>query len=129
MVRPFQKHPDLTPVVISWFTTNLPAYYIAGDLTGWEYPDKWVTIQPTGGDVSRIRTGSARFDVNVYGETKPEVMSGALDAVKTLMQMLNYSTSEAVITNVVCTYPADISDPINERPRFVFDVTLTYRTN
>lgn len=129
MTRPFQKHPDLLPVVISWFEANLPAWYIAEDLTGWVYPEKWVTIQPTGGSISRIRTGSVRFDVNVFGETKPEAMDGALEAIRCLMLMLNDTASNAVITDVVCTYPADISDPINERPRFVFDATLSYRTN
>jgi hypothetical protein len=129
MTRPFQKHPDLLPAIISWFETNLPSWYIAEDLTGWTYPEKWITIQPTGGSISRIRSGSPRFDVNVYGETKQEAMDGALDAVRCLMLMLNYTHDNAVITNVVCEYPADISDPISERPRFVFDVTLTYRTN
>jgi hypothetical protein len=129
MLRPFQQHPDLIPVVIAFFDANLPAYHVAGDLTGWEKPEEWITIQPTGGTVSRIRTGEARMDVNVYAPTKPEAFGISMAAIKTLMQMINYTNGEAVITNVECSYPADISDPLNSNPRYVFDVIVSYRTN
>jgi hypothetical protein len=127
-MRPFQKHPDLLPVVIEWFDTQSSPLFVAEDMTGWEYPAEWVTVQPTGGTVSQVRTGTARFDVNVFGKTKPETFSNAMDAVKLLMQMRNFSYLDAVITNVECSYPADISDPITGHPRYVFDVNLSYRT-
>jgi len=128
-LRPFQQHPDLIPVVINFFEINLPAYHVAGDLTGWEKGQEWITIQPTGGTISRIRTGNARMDVNVYGPTKPETFDISMATIKTLMQMINYTYGDAVITNVECSYPADISDPLNSNPRYVFDVVLNYRTN
>lgn len=128
-LRPFQKHPDLIPVIMDFFTTNLPAVHVAGDLTGWEKGEEWITVQPSGGSIARIRSGAARFDVNVYGPTKPEAFSISMDAVKTMMQMINYINGDAVITDVDCSYPADISDPLNSNPRYVFDVTVNYRTN
>jgi len=128
-LRPFQKHPDLIPAIIAFFTTNLPSVHVAGDQTGWDKGDTWMTIQPSGGSISRIRSGSARFDVNVFGPTKPATFDLSMDAVKTLMQMINYVNGDAVITDVECSYPADISDPLNSNPRYVFDVTINYRTN
>lgn len=128
-LRPFQKHPDLLPVIISFFNTNLPSLHVAGDMTGWDKGDTWITIQPTGGSIARIRSGAARFDVNVFGATKPATFDLSMDAIKTLMQMINYVNGEAVITNVECSYPADISDPLNSNPRYVFDVIVNYRTN
>src|ERR1044071_1770073 len=128
-MRPFQKHPDLLPLIIDWCETNLPSYHIAEDLTGWHYPEKWITIQPSGGRINTIRTGIAQFDVNVYAETKPETFYIAMDAVKAFMQMRNFEYLDGVVTSVTCSYPADISDPISSHPRYVFDVNLTYRTN
>lgn len=127
-MRNFNQHPDLIPIVLSFFTTNLPAYHVAGDLTGWDKTQEWITVQPSGGTVFRIRGGTAQMDVNVYGPSKPVTFDIAMQAVKTFMQMLNYKHSDGVITNVVCSYPADISDPINSNPRYVFDVQISYRT-
>lgn len=128
-MREFRQHPDLLPVVLDFFETNLPAYHVAGDLTGWDKGETWITIQPSGGSISRIRAGSPQFDVNVYAPTKPVAFDVAMQAVKMFMQMLNYTDEGAVITDVECSYPADISDPINSNPRYVFDVILRYRTN
>jgi len=128
-LRPFQKHPDLIPAIIAFFTTNLPSVHVAGDQTGWDKGDTWMTIQPSGGAISRIRSGAARFDVNVFGPTKPATFDLSMSAVKTLMQMINYVNGDAVITDVECSYPADISDPLNSNPRYVCDVTINYRTN
>lgn len=128
-MRAFQQHPDLIPVVMSFFGDNLPSYHVAGDLTGWEKGDIWITVQPTGGTISKIRTGAPQFDVNVYAGSKPQAFDVAMQTVKTFMQMLNYTYEDAVITDVECSYPADISDPLNSTPRYVFDVVLRYRTN
>lgn len=128
MPRAFMQHPDLLPDIIAFFENYLPAYHIAEDLTGWKKDDKWITIQPTGGQIFRIRGGTAQMDVNVYGPLKHEAFNIAMEAVKTFMQMLNYAGEDAVITNVECSYPADISDPLNSNPRYVFDVNLSYRT-
>jgi hypothetical protein len=128
-MRTFRQHPDLLPVVLAFFDANLPAYHVAGDLTGWDKTQTWITIQPSGGSISRIRTGAPQFDVNVYAPSKPVAFDVAMQAVKMFMQMLNYTHEDAVITDVECSYPADISDPINSNPRYVFDVILRYRTN
>lgn len=128
-LRPFQKHPDLLPVIIAFFSANLPTLPVAGDMTGWDKGELLATVQPSGGSVFRIRGGAARFDVNVFGPTKPVAFDLSMQAVKTLMQMINYVNGEAVITDVECSYPADISDPLNSNPRYVFDVVINYRTN
>jgi hypothetical protein len=127
-MRPFNKHPDLLPEVLDELESVLPSYHFAGDLTGWKAPNVWVTIQSSGGTIAKIRTGSARYDVNVYAPSKPAAFSISMDVIKALMELLNHQGSNFVITNVECSYPADISDPINNNPRFVFDLTFAYRT-
>lgn len=129
MTQPFKKHPDLLPSIFTHLTTLFPSYTFAEDLTGWEAPEVWITIQPSGGSVGRIRLGQPRLDVNVYGPTKPEAFDISMDVIQALMQMKNFKTNDFVITNIVCSYPADISDPLNYNPRWVFDLTITYRTN
>lgn len=127
-MRAFGKHPDLIPSVLTHMHSVLPDYHFAEDLTGWNYPEEWVTIQPSGGTIARIRTGSAQLDVSTYAKTKPEAFNIAMDTVKAFMEMLNFAATDFVVTNVECSYPADISDPLSGNPRWVFDVTMTYRT-
>jgi hypothetical protein len=127
MAREFTKHPDLLPVVLDQLQTTL-GHTVAGDLTGWTAPNVWITIQSTGGSIARIRTGSVRYDVNVYAPSKPEAFDISMDTIKAVMELLNYTSTNFVVTDVACSYPADISDPINSNPRFVFDVTVSYRT-
>lgn len=128
MSQPYSKHADLLPAVLDHLEAILPSYDFAEDLTGWNAPEQRITIQPSGGSISRIRTATPRYDVNVYGPTKPAAFSIAMDVIKAVMQMRNYTSSNFVITNVECSYPADISDPLNYNPRWVFDLTFSYRT-
>jgi hypothetical protein len=127
-VQPYSKHPDLLPEVLDHLKTLLPTYTFAEDLTGWEAPEQRITIQPSGGTISRIRTASPRYDVNVYGPSKPGAFSISMDVIKAVLQMRNYTGSNFVITDVQCSYPADISDPLNYNPTWVFDITFSYRT-
>lgn len=128
-MQPFKKHHDLLPAVFDYLGDLFPTRTFAEDLTGWEAPEVWITIQPSGGTISRIRLGNPRLDVNVYAPTKPQAFSIAMDVIQALMEMKNFRTDDFVITGIECSYPADISDPLNYNPRWVFDVTLTYRTN
>lgn len=127
MIRPFTKHPDLLPTLLDHLQTQL-GHTVAEDLTGWLAPNIWITIQPTGGTIARVRTASPRYDVNVYAPTKSEAFDIAMDTIKALMELRNFVSSDYVVTDVSCSYPADISDPINSNPRWVFDLTLSYRT-
>lgn len=128
MTQPFRKHSDLLPDMFTHLG-GLLDYTFAEDLTGWEAPETWITIQPSGGGIGKVRLATPRFDVNVYGPTKPEAFGISMDVIQALMQMKNFVGDGFVITDVICSYPADISDPLNYNPRWVFDLTITYRTN
>lgn len=128
MSQPFKKHPDLLPTVFEYLENLFPTRTFAEDLTGWQAPEVWITIAPSGGTIRRLRLGSPRLDVNVYAPTKPQAFDIAMDVIQALMEMKNFQGDDFVITNIECSYPADISDPLNYNPRWVFDVSLTYRT-
>lgn len=128
-MRIVKKIPDLLPPVLAYLEDALPSYHFAGDLTGWHAPEVWITIQPTGGLLSRVRTGTANLDFSVYAPSKPAAFAVAANVIKALHEMFNLSFDDGVITGVECTYPADIPDPINSNPRYMFDVRLSFRTN
>lgn len=128
-MRTYAKQPDLLPEILDKLESELPSYHFAGDLSGWSAPEEWITIQSSGGQIFSVRGGVARFDVNVYGPAKPTAFNIALDVIKALQELENFTTNTFVITEVTCSYPADISDPINSNPRYVFDLDLAYRKN
>lgn len=121
---------DPVPDILAKLGTFLPGYHLAEDLTGWTKGNTWVTVQPTGGSFPNAnRIASVRLDINAYGPTKPNTQTIALQAIQAFYKLKNEKlTSGIVITGIECSYPADISDPINNNPRYVFDVTLNYRT-
>lgn len=127
--RPIPKFPDPIKDILEFLTDNL-AYTVAEDLTGWHKPEIRVTVQPTGGTIPNgYRIYRPVYDVNVYGPEKPETMDAALNALQAFYEMKNIVLeSGAVCTEVSCSWPADIQDPINSNPRFVFDASLTFRT-
>ncbi len=129
--RPIPLFEDPMPDIIPFLEATLPpAYVVAEDLTGWHKPEVRVTVQPTGGVViNRHRIFRPVYDVNVYAPTKPAAYAAALKAVQAMYMLKNeVLLSGQVCTEVECSMPSDISDPINSNPRFVFDVSLTFRT-
>jgi hypothetical protein len=127
--RPVPKFPDPIRDIIDYMNDSLDAH-VATDLKGWHAPTLWVTVQPTGGIiVNSYRVFRPVYDVNIYGPTKPEAMNLALEAMQAMYFMKNeVLESGAVCTEVSCSWPADIQDPINSNPRYVFDANLTFRT-
>lgn len=126
-MRTYPTTPDLIPVVLKFLDDNL-TYHVAEDLTGWTYPEEWVTVNPSGGLIFNFKTGEVRFDVNTFALTKQKANQIAREVTTLLLQMLNYRhTDGTVVTSISCTYPADISDPLTGKPRFVFDCTVSYR--
>lgn len=115
--------------IIGYLETRL-SYKIAEDLTGWHKPETRVTLQPTGGRViNPIRVFRPIYDVNVYASSKPLAHATALEVLQELYLLEGMVLpSGQVITEVDCSMPSDISDPINSNPRFVFDATITLRT-
>lgn len=131
MTRPIPLFSDDMLDILPFLEANLPgAYVVSEDLTGWHKPEVRVTVQSTGGTiVNPHRIMKPVYDINVYGPTKPAAKAAALLALQTMYKMKNHVfTSGQVCTEVECSYPSDIQDPINSNPRFVFDVSLTIRT-
>lgn len=128
-----QVHPDEVIAVIDYLqaSTRLAPYdvNIAGDLKGWHAPDKWITVQTTGGSFEGLRTATPRLDLNVYAPSKPLAKEIALTAVAELRSMKNHTTDDLVVIRAEPSWPADITDPINSNPRYVFDLNLWIRPN
>lgn len=124
-------HPDEVVAVISYLEASdrLAPYAvdIAGDLKGWVAPEKRITVQTTGGSFGGKRTATPQLDFNVYAPSKFLAKQIALTAVADLRSMKNYYTDEIVIIRAEPSWPADITDPINSNPRFVFDLNLWIR--
>lgn len=126
----YTEFPDILPAFLDAVQTALVAdtVKVAEDLTGYHAGDKRVTMQFTGGVfVNPNRVARPRFDINVYASTKPLALQIALKAVKAIYDMKNHVGSNFVVTEVDCSYPQDLSDPINHNPRFVFDTNISYR--
>lgn len=101
---------------------------IAGDIKGLRVPERWISVQSTGGsDINPHRVSAPRVDVNVYAETKPLAKRITLAICSALKEMKNHVTDNAVIVNVETSTPADLTDPINASPRFVADATIFLR--
>lgn len=124
-------HPDEVLAVIEYLESSdrLEPYdvEIAGDLKGWQAPEKRITVQTTGGSFEGVRTATPQLDLNVYGPSKFVAKQIAMTAVADLRSMKNYHNSEIVIIRAKPSWPADITDPINSNPRFVFDLNLWIR--
>lgn len=129
----YEVLPDETLALISFLETSdrLAVYtpHIAEDLTGWHYPETWITVQATGGGYEGVRTGNPRVDVNVYAKTKPLAKAIALIVAAEIRSMKNYATDDAVIIRCIPSWPNDLTDPINSHPRYVFDVQMWLRPN
>lgn len=124
-------HPDEVVAVIEYLEASdrLAPFDvdIAGDLKGWQAPEKRITVQTTGGGFEGLRTATPQLDINVYGPSKYVAKQIALTVCADLRSMKNYNNSDIVIIRAEPSWPADITDPINSNPRFVFDLNLWIR--
>lgn len=127
----YEVLPDETLALIEFLeaSARLAEFdlHIAEDLKGWHAPEKWVTVQATGGNFGGVRTGNPRVDVNVYAPAKPLAKRIALVTAAEIRSMKNYVTDEAVIIRCDCSWPNDLTDPINSNPRYTFDVQMWLR--
>jgi hypothetical protein len=127
--------PDEILVVIEFlenhpYLASFSPVTIASDLKGYLAPDRWISVQATGGnDENKVRVAAPRVDVNVYAESKPLTKAIALAAVAAIKSMKGYTNSKAVVINTDVSLPADLTDPVNSNPRYVFDATIYIRPN
>jgi hypothetical protein len=130
MTRPIPLFSDPVVDIINYLESALPLFVVAEDLTGWHKPEVRVTIQPTGGVVvNPHRIFRPVYDVNAYAPTKTAAMAAALEALRAIYTLKNQVLeSGQVVTEVECSMPSDLTDPINNNPRFVFDASITMRT-
>lgn len=127
---PFPLFIDTLPEILDLLQTSL-GFTVSEDLKGWTKGEQRATIQPTGGTVTNpYRVWSPRYDVNCYANTKPEAIQISLETIQALYMLKGtvLPVSGTVVTDVECSFPADITDPVNNNPRWVFDVTISYRT-
>jgi hypothetical protein len=135
MVYEYPVFPDEILVTIPYLQNHpkIAAFgpiTVAGDLTGYVAPNRWISVQVTGGsDENKVRVAAPRVDVNVYAESKPIAKRIALTAVAAMKSMKNHVTEDAVIVDTDVSLPADLTDPVNSNPRFVFDATISIRPN
>lgn len=129
MTRPIPLFHDDVLDVIVFLNGQLP-FDVAEDLTGWHKPEVRMTVQPTGGIIiNPHRIFRPVYDVNVYGPKKPETKAAAMLSIQAMYMLKNVVLpSGNVCTEVECSWPSDIQDPLNSNPRFVFDASLTFRT-
>lgn len=131
MSQPYEILPDETLAIIEYLEANtvLQPYEltIAGDLKGWHAPEKWITVQGSGGSFEGVRVGNPRVDVNVYAPSKPLAKRIALTAATELRKSKNFITTHAVIIKANPSWPNDLTDPINSNPRYNFDVSFWLR--
>lgn len=125
--------PDETKHVIEYLTSAellLPfaPYRVAGDLKGYVAPARWITVQETGGsEENPVRVAAPRVDINVYAESRYVAKTIARNAVAAMKSMKNMVFDDAVVIRVETSTPANLTDPVNSQPRYVFDATIHIR--
>lgn len=131
----FQEMPDIVKASIDWLSGHsymtTRSATVAGDLKGYTSPERYVTVQATGGSIpNKYRVWSVRLDINAYAESRYETSALCRAAVTALLSMNNHITEDLVVVDVECdSLPSDLTDPINSDYRFVCDVTVSFRRN
>jgi len=129
----YPTYPDETKIIIDYLTshpkiTQYSPVTVAGDITGFVAPMRWISVQVTGGSmVNKVRVAAPRVDLNIYAESKPIAKRIALDAHSAMQSMKNLITEDAVITDTQVSWPSDLTDTVNSNPRYVFDATINIR--
>lgn len=127
----YEVLPDETLALIEFLqaSSRLASYdlTIAEDLKGWHAPEKWVTVQATGGSMEGVRTGNPRIDVNIYAPAKPLAKQIALTVAAEIRSMKNFVANNCVVIKCDPSWPNDLTDPINSNPRYTFDVQMWLR--
>lgn len=125
--------PDEVKVAINFLRTHplivaFGSVTISGDEIGYNFPARWVKIESTGGaEVNDMRLIAPRIDANCRAEDKPTAKALARTVAAVLKSMKDHKTAEAVVTKVTVSTPYDLTDPVNNSPRFVVDATIYIR--
>lgn len=125
--------PDETKHVIEYLDGNdlltpFSPVRVSGDLKGFVAPARWITVQETGGsEENPVRVAAPRVDINVYAESRYVAKQIARAASAALKSMRNMVFDDAVIIRVETSTPANLTDPVNSQPRYVFDATIHIR--
>lgn len=129
----YEIMPDETKHVIGYlsghpYLSSFSPVTVAGDLKGFVAPERWITVLETGGsDENPVRVAAPRVDINVYAETRGVAKRLAQAARAAMKSMKNTVFDDAVVIRVACSTPANLTDPVNSQPRFVFDATIHIR--
>lgn len=125
--------PDETELAIGYLNGHallqeFQPLTVAGDLKGFVAPARWITVQETGGsEENPVRVNAPRVDINVYAESRYVAKRIARHAIAAMKSMKNMVFEDAVIIRVETSTPANLTDPVNAQPRYVFDATIHIR--
>ena len=133
MAYEYPVMPDETQHTIEYLTGHplleeFTGLTVAGDLKGFVAPARWITVQETGGsEENPVRVNAPRVDINVYAESRFVAKTIARTAIAAMKSMKNAVFTDAVVTKVETSPPANLTDPVNAQPRYVFDATIHIR--
>lgn len=135
MTYPYPVFPDEVKVITDFldgntYLTEYAPVIISGNLVGYVFPERRITVSSvTGSIVNPVRLAAPIVDINVYAEDKYTAKNLCLAATAALRSMRGLTTNEAVIAKVETSTPSDLTDPINNSPRFVASATIYIRPN
>lgn len=125
------KMPSATAIVVAYLSTHpliTPfAPHVSADLVGYESGQNWIQVTRSGGiRPVRYRIDQPRIDANCYAADKPTAENLAESALAALLGIPPNPIAGGIVTNVdTFQGPADLTDPVNEQPRYTFSVELT----
>lgn len=130
---PFIRHGDPVAATIDILTNYTPelAPYdivnIAGDLTDWNAPDRWIQVSREGGLRSWPKISKPRLDLDVFGETS-NVCADIIDICEASIFRAQYEYRgwgirlHRVIEEVG---PIEAYDKFEETPRYFMSLRYT----
>lgn len=111
--------------------TSFNVTKICPDLTGYESGQSWIKVRKAPGTaVIDGRLDACQIDFNCYAETRDETERLASAARAAILNMKGYTDEDegVVVTFVETnTTPFDMTDPVDNQYRYVFDVTVFFR--
>lgn len=124
--------PDVYGFVISELSSMLPTVTISSDLNGYVAGSAWVEVSesPGGVEVQPDRIYTTVLDFNCYNSTIETTRSLAMVALSQARSLVNSVDADFVVTKIRTeTLPFKLTDLVNNQPRYIFSITVFYRTN
>jgi hypothetical protein len=104
---------------------------ISRDLTGFEAGMTWMTVtEAPGQEIIPGILVEPSFDINIYAPTIGEAKRISRIAHAVVLKFRGYKDSDIVVSKVtVAPTPYDLTDLLNNSPRYVFSAAIRCRPN